>query len=181
MQRLFAEESPWRVPWLPKVMPCVLAIAERHPARTIFTRFMPPASSEPLRGAWRDYYAAWPDLMRDRLDPALLDLAPPLAKLVPPAKVIDKSVNSVFSRTGFAAALRRRGIDTLVVTGGETDVCVLATVMAGVDLGFRLVLPTDALCSASDSTHDALITLYRERFAQQIEATSTAEVLDRWR
>src|SRR6185295_15856209 len=143
--------------------PCVREIAERQATRTIFTRFMPPASSDPLTGAWRDYYAAWPDLMRDRLDPRLLELVTPLAGLVPPAKVIDKSVNSVFSRAGFAAALRRRGVDTLVVTGGETDVCVLATVMAAVDLGFRVVLPIDALCSVRNSTHDALLTLYRER------------------
>ena len=66
------------------------------------------------------------------------------------------------------------------MSGGETDVCVLATVMAAVDLGFRLVLPIDALCSADDSTHDALIKLYRERFSQQIEATTTADVLERW-
>lgn len=180
MQRLFAEDTPWRVAWLPKVLPCVEAIASRHAARTIFTRFVPPTSSEPMPGAWRDYYAAWPDLVRDRLDPALLDLVPPLAHLVPPAKVLDKSANSAFSRPGFAAALRRRNVDTLVITGGETDVCVLATVMAAVDLGFRLVLPIDALCSADDSTHDALIKLYRERFSQQIEATTTADVLERW-
>jgi nicotinamidase-related amidase len=180
MQRLFAEDTPWRVAWLPKVLPCIEAIASRHAARTIFTRFVPPASFEPMPGAWRDYYAAWPDLVRDRLDPALLDVVPPLSGLIPPAKVVDKCANSAFSRPGFASALRRRGIDTLVITGGETDVCVLATVMAAVDLGFRLVLPIDALCSAADSTHDALIKLYRERFSQQIEATTTAEVLERW-
>jgi nicotinamidase-related amidase len=76
--------------------------------------------------------------------------------------------------------LRRQGIETLIVTGGETDVCVAATVMAAVDLGFRIVLPADALCSAKDTTHDALMTLYRERFSQQIETTSTERVLRDW-
>ena len=70
-------------------------------------------------------------------------------------------------------SLRRRGITTVIVTGGETDVCVLATVLAAVDWGFRVVLPDDALCSANDATHDALMKLYRERYSQQIEATST--------
>lgn len=64
--------------------------------------------------------------------------------------------------------------------GGETDICVLATVMAAVDYGFRVVLPTDALCSTSDATHDALLKLYRERFSQQIVATTTEDVLRRW-
>lgn len=181
MQRLFAADTPWRVPWLPKVLPCVEEIAGRQAGRTIFTRFVPPLSPEQADGAWRDYYAAWPCLARDKLDPDLLELVPSLARLVPPARQIDKGVNSAFSRPGFAAALKRRGIDTLVVTGGETDVCVLATVMAGIDFGFRIVLPTDALCSTRDDTHDALIKLYRERFAHQVEATTTADVLDRWR
>jgi nicotinamidase-related amidase len=64
--------------------------------------------------------------------------------------------------------------------GGETDVCVLATVMAAVDLGFRVVLPTDALRSVRNSTHDALLTLYRERYPTQIGALTTAAVLDAW-
>lgn len=119
-------------------------------------------------------------MMRGEIDPRLLELVPPLAALTPPAKVVDKSVNSAFGRPGFARALRTRGIATLVVTGGETDVCVLATVMAAIDHGFRVVLPVDALCSTRDDTHDALITLYRERFSQQVEATDTADVLRRW-
>jgi nicotinamidase-related amidase len=79
-----------------------------------------------------------------------------------------------------APALRRKGIGTLIVTGGETDVCVVSTVMAAVDLGFRVVLPVDALCSARDETHDALMTLYRERFTNQVETTSTERVLCDW-
>jgi isochorismatase family protein len=79
-----------------------------------------------------------------------------------------------------APFLRSKGIGTLIVTGGETDVCVLATVMAAIDLGFRVVLPTDALCSARDRTHDALMTLYRERFTHQVETTTTERVLRDW-
>lgn len=180
MQLLFAADTSWQVPWLQKVLPGIEEIAGRHAHRTIFTRFMPAPSAEEAQGAWRDYYAAWPDLTRRRLDPALLELVPPLARLVPPARLLDKTVNSAFGGTGLAQALKRAGVTTLVITGGETDVCVLATVMAAIDHGFRIVLPTDALCSAMDSTHEALLKLYRERFSYQVEATTTAEVLDRW-
>ena len=44
-------------------------------------------------------------------------------------------------------------------------------VMQAIDLGFRVVLPTDALCSTSDGAHDALVDLFRMRFAAQVEAT----------
>lgn len=180
MQGLFAAETPWCVPWLPRVLPHVLAIAERHPDRTIFTRFLPPQAPEQAGGAWRDYYRRWRDMTRDRLDPRLLDLVAPLRALVPPAKVLDKVVYSAFSHPRLAPSLRRRGIGTLIVSGGETDVCVMATVIAAVDLGFRVVLPTDALCSGHDPTHDALMRLYRERFSQQIETCTTEQVLASW-
>ena len=49
-----------------------------------------------------------------------------------------------------------------------------------VDLGHRVVLATDALCSSSDATHDALLTLYRTRCSQQIETASSETILARW-
>jgi nicotinamidase-related amidase len=52
--------------------------------------------------------------------------------------------------------------------------------MDAVDYGFKVILPTDALCSSRDQTHDALLSLYRERFSQQIEATTTETLLGRW-
>jgi nicotinamidase-related amidase len=50
----------------------------------------------------------------------------------------------------FVAALTQKHVNTLVVSGGETDVCVLATVLAAVDRGYRVILAQDALCSSSD-------------------------------
>lgn len=180
MQRLFAEETAWQVAWLPRVLPAVVEIASRHTPHTVFTRFAPPATPDAAKGAWRAYYERWTQMTRAALDPQLLELVEPLARLVPPALAVDKPANSAFSRPGFAAALKRRRIDTLVVTGGETDVCVLATVMQAIDLGFRIVLPTDALCSTSDGAHDALVDLFRTRFAAQVDATTTEELLRRW-
>jgi nicotinamidase-related amidase len=40
--------------------------------------------------------------------------------------------------------LRGASIDTIIITGDETDVCVLATMMGAVDWGFRVILVTDA-------------------------------------
>jgi nicotinamidase-related amidase len=180
MQRLFAEPSPWHVPWMPRILPQVTALAERCPARTIFSRFIPPQTAADAPGAWRDYYTEWETVTREHLDPRLLELAPPLAALVPPARIIDKPVYSALANLAVCEHLKRSAITTLIVTGGETDVCVLSTVMDAIDAGFRVVLPTDALCSVRDQTHEALLTLYRERFSIQIETITTAEVLSRW-
>jgi len=105
---------------------------------------------------------------------------PPLARLAPPAVTIDKRVYSPFVERALWVELRRRRADTLVITGAETDVCVLAAVMDAVDHGYRVVLATDAVCSSSDQTHDALMTLYHNRFAEQIETVESEEVLTAW-
>jgi hypothetical protein len=41
-------------------------------------------------------------------------------------------------------------------------------------------VPTDAICSSSDKTHDALLTLYRERYGQQVETVTSEEILRSW-
>jgi len=43
MQLVFAEPTPWHTPWMGRVLPLVVEIAERQAARTVFTRFIPPA------------------------------------------------------------------------------------------------------------------------------------------
>ena len=69
---------------------------------------------------------------------------------------------------------------TLIVTGAESEMCVLATVLAAVDRGYRVVLVADAVCSSSDRGHDAIMAIYRERFARQIEVAAAETVLSRW-
>lgn len=58
---------------------------------------------------------------------------------------------------------------------------MLATVMGAMDRGFRVILATDALCSSSDPTHDALMKNNRSHFSKQIEVADMAEILDGWR
>ena len=181
MQNLFARETDWHTPWMDRVLPNVERIARAHAAQTVFTRFIPVRNAGEARGAWRRYYERWHAITREELDPDMIELVPSLAELVPPAQLFDKiSVWALDRRRPRPPAETTRGIDTLVVTGGETDVCVLATVLGAVDLGYRTVLVTDALCSSSDETHDALMTLYRNRYGYQIETVTTDVALAGW-
>jgi nicotinamidase-related amidase len=180
MQRVFAEDTPWHMPWMVRVLPVIVDIAQHRPAQTIFTRFIPPPSPDRMPGTWRRYYARWRSFTGEQADPRLFDLVAPLASLAPPAAIIDKMVYSPFFDPALLTELRRRGADSLVITGVETDVCVLATVLAAIDHGYRVVLPADALSSSSDSTHDALMTLYSERFSEQIEVASSETILSCW-
>lgn len=180
MQNLFARETDWHTPWLARVLPDVRRLAERHPERTIFTRFIPAERPGEGRGCWRRYYERWASMTIEALGPEMINLVPELAALTPPAEVIDKTVYSPWLDPALETALQRRGTGTLVITGGETDVCVLATVLGAVDRGYRIVLATDGLCSSCDDTHDALLTLYQQRFGQQIETARIDQILHNW-
>lgn len=180
MQTLFAERTNWHVPWLERILPTVVGMAEARRGRPVFTRFVPPERPQEAIGAWRRYYRHWREMTGERLNSRLIELVPPLAALVPPAFVVDKSHYSPFVEPAFLKVLDRLQADTLVMTGGETDVCVLAAVMDAIDAGYRVILADDALCSVSDKSHDAMLRHFGSRFSQQIEVASSDEILASW-
>ena len=181
MQAIFLPGSPWGNPWMERILPEVEELAGRFSSRTLFTRFLPAQDVESAPGAWKRYYRKWESLTRARIDPKLLELVPALARFVPPAVLLDKSVYSPWTEGKFDAFLGRMDIDTLVISGGETDICVLATVLGAIDRGYRVVIAADAVCGSADQTHDAAMTLYRSRFSEQIETAGTEEILAEWR
>lgn len=181
MQNIFARGGVWETPWMEKVLPVISQIAARYQERTVFTRFITPERPEDRRGQWRVYFTKWERATRRDLAPGALDIVPALARYSPPALVVDKPAYSAFFGSRLGHLLVERHVGTVVVSGAETDVCVLATVLGAVDLGFRVVIVQDALCSSSDTGHDALMTMYRTRFNEQIELVSAAELFDLWR
>jgi nicotinamidase-related amidase len=180
MQRLFAEETAWKTPWMTRVLPRVVDLVNAHPSETVFTRFIPAARPGEGVGVWARYWERWAELTLERLPQGLCDLVPELARFAPPAVVVDKKVYSPWLDEALQTELGRRNADTLVISGAETDVCVLATVLGAVDRGYRVIVATDAICSSSDETHDALMTLYERRYTQQVETVKVATLLDAW-
>jgi nicotinamidase-related amidase len=160
------------------VTPKVEQLVARAPERTIFTRFNPP---EDAPGRWRAYYEKRSHVTRRRIDNRLIDLLPALARYAPPAVIFDKAVYSAFGNPQLHHHLRERQIDTLIVSGSETDVCVLSSILAAVDYGYRVIIAEDAVCSSSDEGHDALIGLFNERFDVQFEPAKVEVILSAWR
>jgi len=181
MQNIFAPGGLWQTPWMERVLPAVAAVVSRYQTRTIFTRFITPQEPDDRPGQWRNYFTRWRQATRSHLPPTALDLLPELGRYVPPARLIDKPAYSAFSNPGLASLLIEKGVGTVVVTGAETDVCVLSTVLSAVDLGFRVVIVEDGLCSSSDVGHDALMTMYRTRFHGQVDLVTAAELVEFWR
>ena len=180
MQRIFSAEGLWATPWMDRVLPVVAELANRYPERTMFTRFITPSRPDDMPGMWQRYYTRWKEATREHLDPALLELLPPLAKLCPPATVINKTRYSAFAEPELLSHLQAREADGLIVTGSETDVCVLATVLDAVDLGYRVILVRDGVCSSSDEGHDALMQIYHRRYTEQIEVADASAIVAGW-
>jgi nicotinamidase-related amidase len=181
MQRLFAEPTEWQTPWMERVLPEVVRLVEPRPERTIFSRFIPAAEPGKGVGTWRRYYERWANMTRANLKEGMVDLVPALARFAPPARLVDKPVYSPWLSTSLHTDLQRAAIDTLVISGGETEVCVLATVLGAIDFGYRVVIATDALCSSADTTHDAMLEIYGSRYGMQVETAAVEEILEVWR
>jgi nicotinamidase-related amidase len=177
MQRMFAEGTEWKMPWLQRVLPNILAITSAHPEKTIFTRFIPAEKPGHGVGMWRRYYKRWASMT---IGPDMVGLVTALAAFVPPAKVFDKHVYSPWTGSDLHQQLRGGGIDMVIITGGETDACVLATMLGAIDWGFRVILVQDALCSSADETHDAMMNIYMNRFGEQVETVTTDTLLEGW-
>jgi nicotinamidase-related amidase len=180
MQRLFSAGGPGLPHGWTRSCRSWGALASRYPERTVFTRFIPPERLEQMPGMWRRYYARWRVASRKILPVELLELMPPLAALCPPATIIDKDTLFRLRRTRLINHLRRREADTLIVSGSETNVCVLATVLDAVDIGYRVIVVRDAICSSSDEGHEMLMRLYHTRYTEQIETADVETILGRW-
>jgi nicotinamidase-related amidase len=180
MQVYFAENSEWASPATLAILPMVERLAAHAPARTIFTRFMPPHAEAHATGQWQTYYRRWASVLGQNNDPAIYDLLPPLRRFVPPAHVVDKPTYSAFEAPGFLETLARLGCETVILSGVETDVCVLATALTAVDRGIRVILATDAMASGSAEGHDRILDTLVPRYDRQIETASCSTILERW-
>ncbi|MFE6509526.1 isochorismatase family protein [Nocardioides sp. NPDC057767] len=71
--------------------------------------------------------------------------------------------------------LRDRGIETVLVTGTLTEVCVAGTVRDAATLGYRTILVADATAGRNDESHNATLTTIYRTFG---DVRSTEDVLE---
>ncbi len=180
IQRLFAEKTEWYVSDLETILPTVEQLVAHQPAVTIFTKFITPQSAEGQVGRWREYYQRWASLTLSELEPALLNLVPALERYAEQGVVIDKYVFNAFENPKLDEELRCRGTQTLIFSGVETDMCILATVLAAVDRGYRCIVVVDGVASSNPNGHRATIETVFPHFDQQIETVTSCEILSAW-
>ena len=177
MQRMFAERTSWASEGVAKALPGCLAIAGIMPERTTFLRFIPPASPRAAPRMWAAYFERWRDLPLDRLPAELLDLVAPLRELVPPAAVFDKMTFSGFGSPPFVEHLQRQRTEAILVTGVDSDICVLATLLDAIDAGYRCILVEDAIAGPDEPAHRAVVDHIARRLEDFVEIVQIADLV----
>jgi biuret amidohydrolase len=77
----------------------------------------------------------------------------------PGEAVVDKPGYSAFAGTDLELRLRSRGIDTLLICGITTEVCVSSTLRDAVDRGYRCITVRDACASGDPALHAAALAM----------------------
>jgi nicotinamidase-related amidase len=180
MQRLFAEHPDWAVKDIGRIRAEVQRLAEKKPSRTFWTRFIPAQNAAAAKGSWRRYYERWPSATLEGGGRDYVDLLPEYRLLAGKAAVFDKPGFSAFTNYGLVVALRAAAIDTLILSGVETDVCVWATALDAVDAGFFVVLARDAMTSFSLEAHAATLDVIAPRFAPQLAVMDSGALDAAW-
>ena len=74
---------------------------------------------------------------------------------------------SAFHQTYLDLALRCRGIDTLIISGGSTDVGVASTLYSGRDMDYNMIVASDACGTSHEQrTHDMLMEVVFPRMSR---------------
>ena len=115
-------------------------------------------------------------LVRGEVGHDFVDALRPLEREI----VIDKPGYSAFSHTTLQQALTKRGIETLIITGVTTEVCVSSTLRTAVDLGYRCITVSDACASGDPALHKAALAMIGVEGGVFGEVATTAAVVERF-
>lgn len=101
-----------------------------------------------------------------------------IERLAPRAdeQVVDKGRYSAFHRTDLDARLKALSVDTLIVSGVLTDVCVLSSVFDAFALGYQVRLVSDACTTTTLAGHYAAL-LIMANWVYALEILTCAQCL----
>lgn len=183
MQKFFTddEKSPWAAPTVLKIVPNIQELIKATSrGNTIFTLFKPPEDWQDEHGTWKNYYHHSIGVTTDHLGARAYEIIDVFKDDVmsPLSRLVDKQTASAFYYTNFDDILRERNKTFLILTGIETDYCVLATALDAVSRGYSVVIPMDACGSSKGEEGQKSAQAIYERFGGQIWITDTKTVLD---
>ncbi len=99
-------------------------------------------------------------------------------------KIFEKNVNSAFFKTGLLEYLKRKNETKVMVVGLMTDYCIDATVKAGFEHGFKVIVPAysnttldNEFLNAEDSYRYYNEKMWNERYAECVDLEGATKLL----
>ena len=158
-------DAAWRA--LPQIRQ-VLDVFRANDAPVVFTVVAPDRAN--LGGATPGHREADSGALRG--DVVVGDVAPTPSELV-----LAKTRSSAFFGTPLVSALVRAGVQTVVVAGGTTSGCVLATAIDAASNGFDVLVVADACFDRVAALHEASLVTLDAKWARVTDARSLAAAL----
>ncbi len=124
-----------------------------------------PDSVRPRRHAPASSQGTWESDVIDEIKPQAGDY------------VISKHRWSSFYQTNLELSLRTRGIDTIVLAGGSTEVGIASTAYAARDRDFSLVIVSDACISSFPDNHEQFMARIFPRMARVRTTEQSIEMM----
>lgn len=99
-------------------------------------------------------------------------------------RIFDKTVNSAFKDTGLVEYLKEKGENTIIIVGLQTEYCIDATIKAGFERGFKIIVPANCNSTFDNEFMSAEQTynyynnfIWNKRYADCISFEKTVEML----
>ncbi|MBQ9764980.1 MAG: cysteine hydrolase [Lachnospiraceae bacterium] len=100
--------------------------------------------------------------------------------------IFDKNVNSAFRGTGVLEYLRSKEENTIIIVGLQTDYCIDATIKAGFEHGFRMIIPENTNSTFDNQYMSAEQTykyynefIWNRRYAESVPFEKALKLIER--
>ncbi len=98
---------------------------------------------------------------------------------LPGDTILEKRRFSAFYKTDLDQTLRLWNIQTVVVTGVTTHVCVLSTALDAIANDFSCIIAEDGCCNHKPELHEGILQVYRRSALHPLlRILSTAEIIE---
>lgn len=97
--------------------------------------------------------------------------------VLPGDYVLPKKRYGAFSGNDLQFLLRNLGVDTLVLAGVETEICILATAFHAFNEDYRVVVVSDAVAGLEEDCADAALKIVAREVGWVVTAEEAAELL----
>jgi nicotinamidase-related amidase len=119
-----------------------------------------PQCKPPTKCCWKNHQRKYADISGTRECTDIIDELKPLAGDL----VIEKSGYGAFHETSLAEKLIALGVESLVITGTVTQICVEETAREAFHYGFKTTIVRDGVSSFADDLHQASLKNFAMKF-----------------